>query len=177
MRKIFLVEPNGQTKLREQLEALGYEVVTRGTKGIDVAVVPIEAIVALHEDVPTIGVGGYTALLSAQGRDDMSYLVELPVSQEALGRALTHAAQPRPAAVSHEGNGSLDTIATERLERAGLTPREVETALLRMQGFRIREVADKLHLTPKTVKVHTTNACAKVGVTGVGELRQKIFPV
>jgi DNA-binding NarL/FixJ family response regulator len=175
MRKVLLVEPHGQTKLREQLEALGYEVITRATRDVDLAVVPVDAIVALP-DVPAVAVGTYDELARVQGREDFAYLVEVPASTEGLGRALHEAMQPRPAAMNGD-TVVADDIATKRLTDAELTPREVEVALLRMQGFRIREVADKLHLTPKTVKVHTTNACAKVGVQGVGELRQKIFPL
>jgi len=47
----------------------------------------------------------------------------------------------------------------------GLTPREIETALLLVQGLRQQEIAQRLSLSPKTVNTHKTRLFEKLGVS------------
>jgi DNA-binding NarL/FixJ family response regulator len=46
----------------------------------------------------------------------------------------------------------------------GLTPRELETALLLVQGMRQQEIAQRLSLSPKTVNTHKSRLFEKLGV-------------
>ncbi|HEY0660619.1 MAG TPA: response regulator transcription factor [Lysobacter sp.] len=46
----------------------------------------------------------------------------------------------------------------------GLTPRELETALLLVQGMRQQEIAERLSLSPKTVNTHKSRLFAKLGI-------------
>lgn len=48
---------------------------------------------------------------------------------------------------------------------AGLSPREVETLALIVQGLSNKEIADKLYLTGNTLKSHIRQAYRKIGVT------------
>jgi DNA-binding NarL/FixJ family response regulator len=49
-------------------------------------------------------------------------------------------------------------------EQATLTRREQEVLYSLAQGLRNREIADRLHITERTVKNHVTNIIAKLGV-------------
>jgi two-component system invasion response regulator UvrY len=46
----------------------------------------------------------------------------------------------------------------------GLTPRELETALLLVQGMRQQEIAERLSLSPKTVNTHKSRLFEKLGI-------------
>lgn len=46
----------------------------------------------------------------------------------------------------------------------GLTPRELETALLLVQGIRQQEIAQRLSLSPKTVNTHKSRLFEKLGI-------------
>lgn len=46
----------------------------------------------------------------------------------------------------------------------GLTPRELETALLLVRGMRQHEIAQRLSLSPKTVNTHKSRLFEKLGV-------------
>jgi len=64
-----------------------------------------------------------------------------------------------------------DDLAT-LLERVGarLTEREVETVRLILQGFSGKAIAQRLGISPETVKVHRRNLYHKLGVGGHAEL-------
>jgi DNA-binding NarL/FixJ family response regulator len=68
-------------------------------------------------------------------------------------------AMSRPAAVPHA-----------RGEKGLLTPREGEVVALVTQGFRNKEIADKLSISEQTVKNHLQNIYDKLGVSDRLEL-------
>jgi DNA-binding LacI/PurR family transcriptional regulator/DNA-binding CsgD family transcriptional regulator/PAS domain-containing protein len=51
-----------------------------------------------------------------------------------------------------------------------VTGRELEVIELQLQGFRIRDIADKLCIAESTVKGHLTQVYDKLGISGKGEL-------
>jgi len=53
---------------------------------------------------------------------------------------------------------------------ARLTVREIDTARLILQGFSSKAIAQHMHISPETVKVHRRNLYHKLNVTGHGEL-------
>ena len=52
----------------------------------------------------------------------------------------------------------------------GLTVREIDTARLILQGFSSKAIAQRMNISPETVKVHRRNLYHKLNVTGHGEL-------
>ncbi len=61
-------------------------------------------------------------------------------------------------------------VASAPAERAGLTPRELEIVSLVSQGFRNKEIAEKLSISEQTVKNHLQNIYDKLGVSDRLEL-------
>jgi DNA-binding CsgD family transcriptional regulator len=58
--------------------------------------------------------------------------------------------------------------------KASLTPltrREKEIALMAGRGLSKRQIADLLHLSPRTVGNHINHCYAKLGISSRGELR------
>ncbi len=51
-----------------------------------------------------------------------------------------------------------------------LTPREQEIFLKLARGRRISDIAERLHLSPKTVSTHKTRICRKLGLDSVAAL-------
>jgi DNA-binding CsgD family transcriptional regulator len=51
-----------------------------------------------------------------------------------------------------------------------ITGREQEIVELQLQGYRIRDIAEKLFIAESTVKGHLTQVYNKLGITGKGEL-------
>lgn len=64
-------------------------------------------------------------------------------------------------AVGHSQGHSSER---DRLERLGLSPREVTVALLAARGGTNEEIARELDLSPLTVKKHLEHLYAKLGV-------------
>ncbi|CNE27264.1 transcriptional regulator UhpA [Yersinia nurmii] len=56
-----------------------------------------------------------------------------------------------------------------------LTRREREVAILLAQGMEVREIAESLGLSPKTVHVHRANLFAKLGVSNNVELAKRVL--
>ena len=69
-----------------------------------------------------------------------------------------------------------DTVASA-FERASLTPREADVALLAVKGLPGPEIAEVLAISDKTVRQHLSRVYEKLGVTGRGELLHLLFPV
>jgi DNA-binding CsgD family transcriptional regulator len=53
---------------------------------------------------------------------------------------------------------------------ARLTEREIETARLILQGFSSKAIAQRLGISPETVKVHRRNLYNKLQINGHAEL-------
>jgi DNA-binding NarL/FixJ family response regulator len=51
-----------------------------------------------------------------------------------------------------------------------LTPREQEVMRLLAEGFAVREIAEKLYISPKTVENHRSNIMRKLGLHSAIEL-------
>lgn len=71
----------------------------------------------------------------------------------------------------------LDTIKTEQNQKAsakksskGITSREIEIITLIKQGLTSKQIADKLHLSPKTINIHRNNIFRKLDVKNVSSL-------
>lgn len=56
------------------------------------------------------------------------------------------------------------------LRQQGLTPREAQTALLVGRGFREREIAEQLQVTPGTAKSYVAQAREKLGCSSMRDL-------
>jgi DNA-binding CsgD family transcriptional regulator len=72
------------------------------------------------------------------------------------------------AAVELEATG--ETVARRGDERATLTPRELQIALLLAEGRTTRETAAALFLSPKTVEYHLRHVYVKLGIASRAEL-------
>jgi DNA-binding CsgD family transcriptional regulator len=66
--------------------------------------------------------------------------------------------------VSRVAKSQGDPSGRDRLERLGLSPREVTVALLAARGGTNEEIARELDLSPLTVKKHLERLYAKAGV-------------
>lgn len=62
-------------------------------------------------------------------------------------------------------------------DRAGLTPREGEVALLALKGLSSPEIAQVLAMSEKTVRQHLSRVYEKHGVSGRGELFHLLLPI
>lgn len=67
----------------------------------------------------------------------------------------------------------LGRRAAGRLERAGLTRRELEAVRLAAAGWSNREIGRELFLSERTVEMHVGNALAKLGCRSRGEAARK----
>ena len=92
--------------------------------------------------------------------------------------ALRRAGDPRAAAAAERRAGDLAaqaedpvTPALQGVEtRAVLTPAERETAVLAANGRANKEIAEQLHLSPRTVENRLQRVYDKLGISGRGEL-------
>ena len=75
---------------------------------------------------------------------------------------------PPQGSATEAGVGDLAAL-LERFD-ARLTGREIDTARLILQGFSSKAIAQRMNISPETVKVHRRNLYHKLNVTGHGEL-------
>ncbi|MCU7249137.1 helix-turn-helix transcriptional regulator [Pseudomonas koreensis] len=75
---------------------------------------------------------------------------------------------PPQGPATEAGVGDLAAL-LERFD-ARLTVREIDTARLILQGFSSKAIAQRMNISPETVKVHRRNLYHKLNVTGHGEL-------
>ncbi|HEX5844200.1 MAG TPA: helix-turn-helix transcriptional regulator [Pseudomonas sp.] len=87
-------------------------------------------------------------VLAAMRRHQQLCAIEVPASQPAAG----------------------DLAALLSRLGARLSERESETAKLILQGFSSKAIAQRMGISPETVKVHRRNLYHKLGVSGHGEL-------
>lgn len=83
------------------------------------------------------------------------YFLDTSVSQEVVARLMA----------SPEKSAELDDP-----EYAALTPREQEVLRLLAEGFTVREVSEKLFISPKTVENHRSNLMKKLDLHSTLEL-------
>lgn len=67
---------------------------------------------------------------------------------------------------------ALESTTGDRTGLKALSPREFEVFTLLVRGRSVREIADLVHLSPKTVHVHRANLLRKLGVRTPMELMQ-----
>jgi LuxR family transcriptional regulator of csgAB operon len=68
---------------------------------------------------------------------------------------------------NHEGRHSLSGKVIHNLSRrdaTGITGREAQILAMVAVGAKNEEIADKLGISPHTVKTHIYNLCKKIGV-------------
>jgi DNA-binding NarL/FixJ family response regulator len=96
---------------------------------------------------------------------------------EALGADLLAAAAARRASELAARADDPVTPALHAVEtRAILTPAERETAVLAANGRADKEIAEQLHLSPRTVENRLQRVYDNLGVTGRGELADALAP-
>lgn len=79
----------------------------------------------------------------------------------------------RPSTPSiEEARNALKAHRERLMEPYGLTEREREVALLILDGYTMKGVAESLFITERTVKFHSKNAYDKLGVSSKRELIQ-----
>ena len=67
---------------------------------------------------------------------------------------------------------ALERVTSDRHGLKALSPREFEVFTLLARGRSVREIAELVHLSPKTVHVHRANLLRKLGVRTPAELVQ-----
>lgn len=67
---------------------------------------------------------------------------------------------------------ALQRVNSDRFGLKALTPREFEVFNLLVRGRSAREIAELVHLSPKTIHVHRANLLRKLGVHSPAELVQ-----
>ena len=67
---------------------------------------------------------------------------------------------------------ALERVTGDRAGLQALSPREFEIFILLARGFSVRQAADAVHLSPKTIHVHRANLLRKLGVRTTAELVQ-----
>jgi len=93
--------------------------------------------------------------------DHFLYLAWNIVSMSAAIRIL----RPTP-----DGSNLLEEVPAERIRALGLSPREVEMAVMIGRGLTNMEIAEKLFISPATVRTHIYNLYQKVGAGSRVEL-------
>jgi DNA-binding CsgD family transcriptional regulator len=153
------------------------------------------AAVAAHVDGELVPARlAHTEALAA---GDAAALGDASVRFEDLGADLLAAEAAADAAVAHQraGDRRLAAAAARRASeladraedpmtpglhavetRAVLTPAERETAVLAANGRANKEIAEQLHLSPRTVENRLQRVYDKLGVAGRGELADALVP-
>jgi len=70
---------------------------------------------------------------------------------------------------------TVEEIVRSAAEHWQLTPRESEALALAVQGYSRAETAERLGVTPETVKTHTKAILAKTGCLSLREVVQRLF--
>jgi DNA-binding NarL/FixJ family response regulator len=75
-----------------------------------------------------------------------------------------------PAVLAASGTTTQEKVPLSESEGSELTPREVEVLRLVATGSKIRESAEALHVSAKTIEAHRTNIRRKLGLESVADL-------
>ena len=103
--------------------------------------------------------------LATVSLDHLFYLAWNMVSMSAALKLFT----PRDS-----GTPMLDSVPEERVKALGLSAREAEMAVMIGQGLANKEIADKLCISPATVRTHIYNLYRKAGAGSRVELLNKL---
>lgn len=69
----------------------------------------------------------------------------------------------------------IDEVVSGQAEMEGLTPKEREVVTLIARGFKYREVAEELGMSPKTLETHMRHIFDKLGVASRSEVTYLAF--
>jgi two-component system nitrate/nitrite response regulator NarP len=195
MIRIFLADdhPMIQTALEALLDGTGRQVVGRATSGGEALdlIGDAEADVIIL-DVQMPGGSGIHVLreLRKRGDDRPVILLTAAIDDEALRQALAMSANgiilksSDPAllieCIDRVAKGEdwidqpiRDRIAGEQVPRQTLSERECEVIRLVQEGFKNRDIAERLRITEGTVKVYLHRIFDKIGVKSRTELAIK----
>ena len=103
--------------------------------------------------------GVVAAAVAAGATSYITKAAGLPILVDAVGRAL---------------RGQKVLIPAPNQTFPALTNRDRQVLELAVKGFRSREIADQLHLSPRTVENHLARIYTKLGVRGRWELANKV---
>ena len=134
-----------------------------GLSGLDLQ----DALARSDNPLPVVLVSGYgdvpsTARAFKHGAED--FLTKLAPKEElldAVERALARGAREREA---------RDRLRASRMRWESLTPREREVLAWVLQGRLNKQIAGRLGLNERTVKLHRTNLTRKLGLSSVAEM-------
>lgn len=91
--------------------------------------------------------------------------------------AFHHAQETRSGGEEPASDGQTCGPANDELylyyQRAGLTNRETELAILAYRGYSNREIAEECYISEATVKKHMTHIFEKLGISGREELQNR----
>jgi DNA-binding NarL/FixJ family response regulator len=87
-----------------------------------------------------------------------------------LLNAVNYLLADRDAYVSPQLGIEAAAVPKERGRFASLSSRELEIVILLAEGLRTKEIAARVHLSPKTVDTHKANAMRKLGARNLADL-------
>ncbi len=94
---------------------------------------------------------------------------EIWLDSNTTAAVIRHFASPKDFPAAHTAGGSSSNNKASR-ERAQLSQREREIIILIAQGYKNKEIAEKMFITEQTVKNHLHNVFDKLGVSDRLEL-------
>jgi DNA-binding NarL/FixJ family response regulator len=122
-----------------------------------------EVIVQIRKELPTARI---VILSNYQGSEDIYRAVSSGamayLTKDASGEELLNAIQSVNRGLRYLPHVALDRLA-ERMHSIELTPREKEVLACITQGRSNREIAEKLSIAEKTVRIHVSSVLDKMG--------------
>jgi DNA-binding CsgD family transcriptional regulator len=174
-------------------EAAALHALARLGRARDVRTRLVEVAAGIDGDLATARVAHTEALVTG----DTAALDEVSLRFDEMGADLLAAEAAADAAVGYRQAGDLRAAAAaerraaelaERAEgpvtpalqaietRARLTPAERETAVLAAAGRTNKEIAEQLHLSPRTIENRLQRVYEKLGISGRAELQAVLAP-
>ncbi len=95
---------------------------------------------------------------------------EIWLDSTTTAAVIRHFASPKEFPAAHAGANSASSNGKPTRERAQLSQREREIIVLIAQGYKNKEIAEKMFITEQTVKNHLHNVFDKLGVSDRLEL-------
>lgn len=95
---------------------------------------------------------------------------EIWLDSNTTAAVIRHFASPKEFPAAHMGSNTTATNGKQTRERAQLSQREREIIVLIAQGYKNKEIAEKMFITEQTVKNHLHNVFDKLGVSDRLEL-------
>jgi DNA-binding NarL/FixJ family response regulator len=105
-------------------------------------------------------------------REAMAYFDD--VGDAALSRACREQLREAGAPVPRRGRG--ESTVPPHLRRLGVTTREGDVLALVVAGLPNAAIAERLFLSPRTVKTHVANLLSKTGAPGRSQLAKYVEP-